>query len=99
MNILGLLLYSGFWLWLLFTFWKPAGLWMQRYFTTKEPSSAQLASGMKAGQELLNKFAAKPHGMPSLSRRLWGAGLFQMMASFMVSFWLIGLLLAQWGLS
>lgn len=99
MNVLGLLLYSGFWLWLLTTFWKRAGLWMQRYFTTKEPSSAQLASGMKAGQELLDKFAAKPHGMPSLSRRLWGAGLFQMMVSFMLSFWLIGLLLAQWGLS
>lgn len=99
MNVLGLLLYSGFWLWLLFTSWKRSGLWMQRHFTTKDPSSAQLASGMKAGQELLNKFAAKPHGVPSLLRRLWGAGLFQMMASFMLSFWLIGLLLAQWGLS
>lgn len=99
MNGLGLVLYSGFWLWLVLTGWKPAGLWMQRHFTTKDPTSPQLASGIRAGQELLEKFAARPHGMPSFFRRLWGAGLFQMMASFILAFWLLGLLLAQWGLS
>lgn len=99
MSGLGLLLYSTFWLWLVLSFWKVAGFWMQQHFTTKDPTPAQLNSGIKAGQELLAKFNAKPHGAPGFFMRLWGAGLFQMLAAFALSFWLVGLLLAPYGLS
>lgn len=97
MSVLGLLLYATFWLWIVLTFWKPAGLWLQRYFTTKNPTPAQLASGIRAGQELLDQFNARPHGMPGFWRRLWGAGFFQMLAAFIGTFWLMGQMLSLMG--
>jgi CBS domain-containing protein len=98
MNPLGMFLYAGFWLFLIFKFWKPAGLWLQRHFTTKNPTSAQLASGIKAGKELLDKFRRKPHPMPSFARRIWGSGLVHMAASFLITVWLLGFLLEFMGL-
>jgi|GEM_PF-494526 hypothetical protein len=89
MNPIGLMLYTGIWALLVFRFWQPAGLWVQRHFTTKTPTSAQLASGIKAGEELLSKFQAKPHAMPSLLRRLWGSGMLHMIVSFLVTAWLL----------
>lgn len=97
MSALGLLLYVSFWLWIVLTFWKPAGLWLQRYFTTKNPTSTQLASGIKAGQGLLDQFNARPHGTPGFWRRLWGAGFLQMLAAFIGTFWLMGQVLSLTG--
>jgi CBS domain-containing protein len=99
MNPVGLTLYTALWLFVIFKFWKPAGLWLQRHFTTKTPTSAQLASGIKAGEELLEKFRQKPHPMPSLARRIWGSGLVHMAVSFLITAWLLGLLLERWGLA
>jgi hypothetical protein len=97
LNGLGVLLYAALWFWVVLTFWKPVGLWLQRYFTTKAPSSPELASGIRAGQQLLDRFIAHPHGTPSFWRRLWGAGLLQMMLAFAAGFWLMGQLLVGLG--
>ncbi|WP_373533343.1 DUF1385 domain-containing protein [Vampirovibrio sp.] len=96
---LGLLLYATLWFWLVFSFWRPMGLWLQRHFTTKTPSWAQLASGIRAGHQLLERFTERPHGVPSFWRRLWGAGLLQMMTGFAAGFWLVDWLLAGLGWS
>jgi hypothetical protein len=95
---LGLVLYALFWSVIIFKFWKSAGLWLQRHFTTRDPSLAELASGIQAGEELLSKFAAMPHATPNFFQRLWGAGLFHMLASCMATAWLVGFLLERLGL-
>ena len=95
MNPLGLMLFLCFWAFVIGRFWQPAGLWLQRHFTTKDPTSAQLASGIKAGNELLAKFQKHPHAMPGLTRRLWGSGLFHMLAAFLLTAWVVGLAL-EW---
>jgi len=97
LNGLGFLLYAALWFLGVFTFWKPLGLWLQRHFTTKVPSSPELASGIRAGKQLLERFIAHPHGTPSFWRRLWGAGLLQMMLAFLAGFWLTGQLLDMFG--
>ncbi len=97
MNWVGLALYATLWTWLVLSAWKPIGLWVQRHFTTKDPTSAQLASGIKAGQELLAQFSAKPHGVPSLFRRLWGAGLVPVVVSFFLTLWALSWVLERLG--
>jgi CBS domain-containing protein len=95
MNLFGLMLYLSLWAFIIFRFWQPAGLWLQRHFTTKIPTSAQLTSGILAGEELLEKFRRQPHPLPSLGRRLWGSGLPHMAVSFILTAWLIGFLLEK----
>ena len=65
--------------------WYSSGLWLQRNFTTKDPSKAQLASGLRAGQELLDKFSADPHPNPTFLRKLWGSGMPIMLVSYLLS--------------
>jgi hypothetical protein len=62
---------------------------LQRNFTTREPSNDQLASGIRAGLELLEKFDERPHGMPKVWQRIWGSGLLHMLAAFWVTAWLL----------
>jgi CBS domain-containing protein len=95
---LGMFLYAAIWMFMILKFWRPAGLWLQRHFTTKPPSPAQLESGLRAGRELLEKFAAKPHPMPSFGRRLWGSGLPLMFAAFLLSAGLFGYILQRLGI-
>lgn len=98
MNPLGLMLYAALWIFLIHKFWRPAGLWLQRHFTTKTPTSAQIASGIKAGEELLEKFRQEPHPTPSLARRIWGSGLVHMAVSFLMTTWLLGMLFEKIGI-
>jgi hypothetical protein len=98
MSPLGLTFYTALWLFIIHKFWRPAGLWLQRHFTTKTPTSAQIASGIKAGEELLEKFQREPHPTPSLIRRIWGSGLVHMAASFLITAWLLGVLFETMGL-
>lgn len=78
-----LFLYLG-WMWAVMAGWRPLGLWIQTVFTTKPPTDLELESGMKAGRELLEKFRLRPHAPPTLWRRIWGAGLLQIIATFIV---------------
>jgi hypothetical protein len=93
LNLLGQLVYAAIGLFLLFRCWQPVGLWLQRHFTTKNPTDAQLESGIKAGLELLEKYRQEPHPYPSLGRRIWGSGMVHMALTFLLSTWLMGWLL------
>jgi CBS domain-containing protein len=78
----GAFFYGLSWFILIGNTWKYTGSWLQTHFTTTPPNATQLESGVKAGRELLAKFAQAPHGKPTLWQRLWGSGLFQIMGSF-----------------
>jgi len=92
-NRLQLVTLSGIGLFLVFRFWQPIGLWLQRHFTTKKPSDAQLESGIRAGKELLQKYRDLPHPYPSLWQRILGSGILHMAVTFIGSAWLIGWIL------
>ncbi len=85
MSVLGSILYTFFWSWIILRLWRPVGLWLQTHFTTKNPTSGQIASAIKAGNELLEKFSAAPHPTPNFWRRLWGSGILQMLLAFILT--------------
>lgn len=89
LNTMGIVLYGMALAGLVLRFWRTGGLWLQRHFTTKPPSAAQLASGIRAGEELLDKFRAHPHPNPNFWRRLWGSGLLHMASSFFLFAWIL----------
>lgn len=60
--------------------WRRIGSVMQQHVTTRRPSDAQLASGIRAGEELLEKYARSRVATPSFPTRLWNSGLFHVMA-------------------
>ncbi len=57
--------------------WKPLGSILQYWVTTRKPNAKQLASGIRAGQELLSRYQYAPHGSASIGRRIWNSGLLQ----------------------
>jgi hypothetical protein len=88
-NLLGLALYSILWGCLTFKFWHRIGLKVQHFFTTKPPTETQLASGIRAGEELLARFAATPHPSPSFWQRLWGSRLLPLLSASALTTWLL----------
>jgi CBS domain-containing protein len=63
-----------------FSLWKPVGSFLQQFVTTRPPNRRQLESGIRAGTELLDKFARSHVTVPTIPRRLWNSGLFHVMA-------------------
>jgi len=55
--------------------WRNIGTLLQEWFTTRPASPKQLASGIRAGQALLEKYQAQPHVMASFGQRLFNSGL------------------------
>jgi uncharacterized protein YqhQ len=64
----------------MYIFWRPVGSILQFYATTKRPSDRQLAGGIRAAEELLDRHATSKIAMPSVARRLWNSGLVYVMA-------------------
>lgn len=56
---------------------KAIGNWMQSVFTTKPPSDHQLASGIAAGEEILNRFHQHPNRQVYGFARIWNMGFLQ----------------------
>lgn len=63
--------------------WRPLGSILQKYVTTSPPSPAHVQMGIRAGQELLDKFAARPHGRPTPVQRIASSGMLHIMAGSM----------------
>lgn len=63
--------------------WRPLGSLLQRYVTTRPPTEKHIALGIQAGQELLDQFAARPHGRPNFGQRILSSGIFQVLAGSM----------------
>ena len=85
----GQALYLVFWAFVIDRSWRQAGRFVQQHFTTRPPSDAELDSGLKAGQELLAKFAAQPHPPMPLWRRLLATGMIPLLISFSATAYLL----------
>lgn len=66
------------------------GQWVQRHVTTRRPSGKQLASGVRAGVELLERYqrGTPPSRYPGLLR-LWNAGIIQVAAGYAAVYLLV----------
>jgi hypothetical protein len=61
-------------------FWRPLGSLAQQYVTTKKPNPKQLQSGIKAANELIERYATAHVSTASIPLRIWNSGLLQVMA-------------------
>lgn len=60
--------------------WRPLGSLVQQYLTTKKPNAAQLRSGIKAGNELIQKFSTAHASTANIPVRIWNSGMLQVIA-------------------
>lgn len=74
-SLLGEVIYLGLAATLLWKFRNPMGEWMQRNWTTKQPTAKQIASGIAAGKELLKKYHETPHATVIWHQRLLRSGI------------------------
>lgn len=74
-----------------FLFWRRLGSLVQQFITTKRANQRQIEGGIRAGQELLDRFARSNVSVPSIPLRLWRSGMLHVMAG---SFLCLGLLFA-----
>lgn len=59
--------------------WQPVGSFFQKFVTTRPPNRAQLADGIKAGTQFLDRAGSASVARPTLPSRLLMSGLFQVM--------------------
>ena len=57
--------------------WRPLGSFVQQYITTKKPNEKQIRSGIKAGNELIERYSTARMSTASIPKRLWNSGLSQ----------------------
>lgn len=79
--------------------WRTVGGWLQYLVTTRTPSDRQIASGVEAGRELLQKFQEQPNVQVSGFERLWRIGLLQTAAGLAATYTLIFKVLDTLGIS
>lgn len=63
-----------------FLLWRRIGSVLQYYVTTKPPTRRHLESGIRAGHQLLERYARTKVAHPSPLRYLWATGLLHVMA-------------------
>lgn len=57
--------------------WQRVGSFLQQHFTTRPPNGTELASGIRAGKEILRRHLEDPRPLPSFRQRLLQMGLIQ----------------------
>lgn len=60
-------------------FWRQAGMLLQRLFTVKRPTPQQLLNGLRAGQQLLERFQHQPSRFVPLPMQVWNMGFLQVL--------------------
>ncbi len=70
-----------------FLFWRPIGMWLQRFFTVKRPRRHQLRSGIKAGEKLLQQFQHHPTRSLPLIGQIWNMGFLQVFGGAWLALW------------
>jgi CBS domain-containing protein len=78
--------------------WRPLGGLVQMLVTTRPPSDRQIDMGIRAGEELLAKYARSPHVRPNFATRLWNSGLFHVIVGSFLAFGLLWLILKPFGI-
>lgn len=82
-----------------FSNWRKVGMWVQQYITTARAGDKYIMSGIKAGEEILKLHKEDPNPRaPGLMEKVWNMGLFQILVSFFVTMWLLGMGLSLIGL-
>jgi CBS domain-containing protein len=61
--------------------WRTLGGWLQRHFTTRIATAAQLDSGIRAGREVLTRYARSERDDTPLLR-LWNSGMIHLLLGF-----------------
>lgn len=72
--------------------WRTVGGWMQFYATTKTPNEKQLASGIAAGNELIEKYLDNPNYCVTGFKRVWNMGFIQTVAGMTAVYEILSLL-------
>jgi len=73
-------------------FWRRLGNFLQFIATTKKPTSRQIESAIKAGEELIENFKRSPRIVPSFGQKLLMSGLPFVMAGAFSAFLLLYIL-------
>ena len=55
--------------------WRPLGGIIQHFVTTRPPNDRHIAMGIRAGEELLDRYALERGKPPSFLRRLYASGM------------------------
>ena len=58
---------------------------IQRYLTTKEPTERQLAAGLQAGRDILDRWRRDPLARVSPMMSFWRRGLVQLLVGMVVA--------------
>jgi len=58
-------------------YWRSAGAFLQRHFTTRPPTDRQIESGIRAAHAVLEAYGRAPFHVPPPHARLWRMGFFQ----------------------
>ncbi|MBV6459289.1 MAG: hypothetical protein HONBIEJF_02434 [Fimbriimonadaceae bacterium] len=76
--------------------WRPIGSLLQQHVTTRKPSDRQLDAGVRAGRQLLQRFASEGAQPRSIFQKLLLSGMFHIMlgsllvyALLQVAFWIL----------
>ncbi len=79
-------------------FWRPVGSFVQYWITTKKPTDKQLASGIEAGRQLLEKYQVASNRASGPWQRLFNSGILHVMSGSFLALgiwsliaWLTGL--------
>jgi len=73
-------------------YWRKFGAWLQLYCTTRPPSHAEIASGIHAGQEILQRALTAPARPINLLQRIWAMGLPMVMLGAMLTMMFLGVI-------
>jgi hypothetical protein len=63
-----------------FLLWKPLGMFVQRWFTTKEPSRRQVERAIENAQSLLSRLRQRGRKRPTAGRWLLSSGILHIAA-------------------
>jgi len=66
--------------------WKPIGSFAQQYITTRKPNARQLRSGIKAGNELIERYSVARFSTASIPKRIWNSGLLHVVAGSSIAY-------------
>lgn len=62
--------------------WRTIGFYLQQFVTTKPANRKQLQSGIKAGEEILEKYRREPNKSAEGFARIWNMGIIQVFLGF-----------------
>ena len=79
----------------LFT-WRSVGTFLQERFTTRPATDRELASGIAAGNELLQRYLNSPPTRPGIIKRIWFSGMVQVMTGMGLTYALYYLVWLVW---